>query len=88
VHARIKEFKSRKRFGVLKIVNRFSKIKEAFTVKLKMIFIDHYFRPHQTPKNAENIFKKTFTSDSSSQISRTIPHIHTSPFPKLLIFFT
>jgi hypothetical protein len=27
---------------------RFPKIKEAFIVKLKMIFIDHYFRSHQT----------------------------------------
>jgi hypothetical protein len=28
---------------------RFPKIKEGFTVKLKMIFVDHYFRPCQTP---------------------------------------
>jgi hypothetical protein len=39
------EFNFRKRFTVL---NRFSKIKEAFTVRLKMIFVDHYFRLYQT----------------------------------------
>jgi hypothetical protein len=52
------EFKSRKRFTVLKTVNYFLKIKEAFTVKQKMISVDHYFRFHQTPKNAKNIFPK------------------------------
>jgi hypothetical protein len=45
-----------KRFTVLKIVNRFSKIKEAFTVKPKMIFVDHYFRPYQIPKNDQKSF--------------------------------
>jgi hypothetical protein len=37
-----------KRFTVFKTVNRFPKIKEAFTVKPKIIFVDHYFRPYQT----------------------------------------
>jgi hypothetical protein len=37
----------------------FSKIIEAFTVKQKMISVDHYFRSHQTPKNAENIYAET-----------------------------
>jgi hypothetical protein len=49
---RNEEFRSRK------TVNRFSKIKEDFAVKLKMILFDHYFRPHQTPKNAEKHFFK------------------------------
>jgi hypothetical protein len=31
-----------------KTVNHFPKIKEGFTVKLKMVFVDHYFRPYQT----------------------------------------
>jgi flagellar basal body rod protein FlgC len=44
-----KKFKFRKRFMVLKTKNRFSKIKETFTIKLKMISVDHYFCPHQTP---------------------------------------
>jgi hypothetical protein len=39
-----------------KTVNRFSKIKETFTVKPKMISVDHYFHPHDTLKNVENIF--------------------------------
>jgi hypothetical protein len=43
------EFNFEKRFTVLKIVNRFPKIKEGFTVKPKMIFVDHYFLPYQTP---------------------------------------
>jgi hypothetical protein len=44
-----KEYNFRKRFTVFKTVNRFSKIKEAFTVKPKMVFVDHYFHPYQTP---------------------------------------
>jgi hypothetical protein len=47
------EFKFRKRFMI------FLKIKEAFTVKMKMIFVYHHFRLHQTPKNTKNIFQKT-----------------------------
>jgi hypothetical protein len=43
------EFNFGKRFTVFKTVNLFSQIKESFTVKPKMIFIDHYFRPYQTP---------------------------------------
>jgi len=39
----------------------FPKIKEVFTIKLKMIFIDYHFRLHPTPKNTENISKKYFT---------------------------
>jgi hypothetical protein len=38
-----------KRFTVFKTVNRFPKIKEGFTVKPKMVFVDRYFRPYQTP---------------------------------------
>jgi hypothetical protein len=53
-----------KRFTVLKIVNHFPKIKEAFMVKPKMIFVDHYFRPYQTPKNAEIIFQKSFYAET------------------------
>jgi len=46
---KVKEFNFGKRFTVFKIVNRFPKIKEGFTVKPKMIFVDHYFCPYQTP---------------------------------------
>jgi hypothetical protein len=52
------EFKSKKRFTIFIL-----KIKEAFTVKLKMISVDYYFRTHQIPKNAENIFQKTFYAE-------------------------
>jgi replicative DNA helicase len=51
-------FKSIKRFTILKAVNRFSKIKETFTVKLKMIFVDYHFQLHQTPKNTKNILHR------------------------------
>jgi hypothetical protein len=43
------EFNFEKRFTAFKIVNRFPKIKEAFTIKLKLIFVDYYFHPYQTP---------------------------------------
>jgi len=48
VHVRTKCLISKKRFTVLKIVNRFSKIKETFTIKLKIIYVDHYFCLYQT----------------------------------------
>jgi hypothetical protein len=38
-------------FTIFKTVNRFLKIKEVFTVKMKIIFVDHHFRLYQTPKN-------------------------------------
>jgi hypothetical protein len=43
------EYNFGKRFTVFKTVNRFPKIKEGFTVKPKMVFVDRYFRPYQTP---------------------------------------
>jgi hypothetical protein len=43
------EYNFEKQFTIFKIVNRFPKIKETFTVKMKMISVDHYFRPYQTP---------------------------------------
>jgi hypothetical protein len=51
-----KKFKSIKRFTVFKIVIHFSNIKEAFLVQQKMIYVDHHFQLHQTPKNTKNIF--------------------------------
>jgi hypothetical protein len=36
-------FKVGKWFMVLKIVNHFSKIKEEFSVKMKIFYVDHYF---------------------------------------------
>jgi hypothetical protein len=59
------EFKFIKRFTVFKTVNYFSKIKEAFTAKLKIISFNHYFHPYQTPKNAKNIFQKTFYTETN-----------------------
>jgi len=43
------EFNFVKRFTVLETVNCFPKIKEAFTIKLKMISVNYYFCPYQTP---------------------------------------
>jgi hypothetical protein len=49
---RIKSLNSEKDLRFLfKIVNRFSKIKEVFTVKLKMIFVGHHFQLYQTLNN-------------------------------------
>jgi len=64
------EFNFGKRFTVLKIVNRFPKIKEAFTIKPKMIFVDHYFRFYQTPKNTEIVFKKSFYAETNGALNR------------------
>jgi hypothetical protein len=52
------KFKSKKWFF-------FKKLKRLFTVKLKIIFIDHYFLYHQIPKNDKNIFPKTFYADTN-----------------------
>jgi hypothetical protein len=51
--------KLEKWFTVLKRGNHFTEIKEDFSVKLKMIFVDYYFTPHQTPKNI-NEYKSLF----------------------------
>jgi len=45
------ELKSIKQITVFKTVNRFLKIKKTFTVKVKMISVDHHFQLRQTPKN-------------------------------------
>jgi len=62
MRAKIKSLNSKK------TVNRFSKIKEVFTVKLKMIFVDHYICSHQTPKNIKNIFQKIFYAETNGTI--------------------
>jgi hypothetical protein len=54
------EFRFIKRFS-------FSKIEEVFAVKLKMISVDHYFRPHQTLKITKNIFQKTFYTEINEE---------------------
>jgi hypothetical protein len=53
---------------VLKTINHFPKIKEAFTVKQKMIFVDHYLHPHQTQKNAEKHFFKNILHQNKRSI--------------------
>jgi hypothetical protein len=51
----------------------FSKSKEAFTVKLKMISVDHYFRPHQTLKTPKHLKKKIFyTKTNKTLVKRLI----------------
>jgi hypothetical protein len=50
------EFNFEKRFTILKIVNSFPKIKEAFMIKLKMISIYYYFRPY---------FRKSFYAETN-----------------------
>jgi hypothetical protein len=52
-HKRVRKnerFKFIKWFTFLKTVNHFSKIKKNLLIKLKIIFVDHYFRLHQSQK--------------------------------------
>jgi hypothetical protein len=37
-----------------------------------MIFVDHYFRPNQTPKNAEIIFQKLFYAETNGALNLQI----------------
>jgi hypothetical protein len=62
------EFNFGKQFTVLKTVNRFRKIKEVFTVKLKMIFVDHYFSPRPNTVNAEIIFHESFYAETNGAL--------------------
>jgi hypothetical protein len=50
----------------------FPKIKEAFTVKLKMISVDHHFRFHQTQKNIKKYF---MPKQSEHKIESMILHL-------------
>jgi hypothetical protein len=52
----------------LQIINHFSEIEKKFMVKLKIISFDHYFRSHQTLKNAENIFQNTFYAETNRSL--------------------
>jgi hypothetical protein len=54
--------KLEKWFTVLKRGNHFTEIKEDFSVKLKIVSVDYYFTPHQTPKNTKIISENHFTS--------------------------
>jgi hypothetical protein len=51
---------------LLSLLNCFLKIKEVFTVKLKIIYVDHYFSP---PPNNESIFQKTFYAKTNVALS-------------------
>jgi hypothetical protein len=42
----------------LKIINHFSKIEDAFWVKLKIIFVDYHFQLHQISKKKKKKKKK------------------------------
>jgi hypothetical protein len=46
-------------------------MKEVFSVKLKMIFVEHHFVLHQTPKNTENIFQKIFNDQTNRALNKT-----------------
>lgn len=37
-----------------------------------MIFVDHYFRPNQTPENAEIIFQKSFYAETNGALDLNI----------------
>jgi hypothetical protein len=40
-------------------------IKEVFSVKLKIFFININFSSHQTPENTKNIFQKLFYANTN-----------------------
>jgi len=46
----------------------YQKIKETFTFKLKIIFVDYYFHPFKHRKNAESIFQKTFYAETNEAL--------------------
>jgi hypothetical protein len=60
--------KLEKLFTVLKRGNYFTKIKENFLVKLKMVSVDYYFTPHQTPENTKNDFLKLFYVETNGAL--------------------
>jgi hypothetical protein len=44
--------------------------------------VDYYFRPHQTPENAEIIFQKSFyaeTNGAKQDIGNLIIHVYSLP---------
>jgi hypothetical protein len=51
--------RTNKVFNHFKNKNHFSKIKEEFSVKYKIFFVDYYFMSYQTLKNTKNIFQKS-----------------------------
>jgi hypothetical protein len=57
--------KIKKWFTVFKTVNHFPKFKEEFSVKRKIFSVDYYFTSYQTPEYTENIFRKSFYSETN-----------------------
>jgi hypothetical protein len=57
-----------KRFTLLKSVNHFPKFTKYFWSNINHFPVDYYFRPYQTPKNAEIIFQKSFYAETNGAL--------------------
>jgi hypothetical protein len=64
------EFNLGKRFTVFKAVNRFPKIKEVFMVKMKIISVDHYFRPIAPTKHVK--MPKSFYAETNGTLEKKL----------------
>jgi len=54
---------------LLKSVNHFPKFTKHFLSNENHFSVDHYFRPYQTPKNAEIIFQKPFYAETNGALA-------------------
>jgi hypothetical protein len=50
---------------LLKSVNHFSKFTKHFWSNRNHFPVNYYFRPYQTPENAEIIFQKSFYAETN-----------------------
>jgi hypothetical protein len=57
-----------KRFTLLKSVNHFPKFTKHFLSNRNHFSVDYYFRPYQTPENAEIIFQKSFYVETNGAL--------------------
>jgi hypothetical protein len=57
-----------KRFTLLKSVNHFLKFTKHFWSNRNHFPVDYYFRPYQTPENAEVIFQKSFYAETNGAL--------------------
>jgi hypothetical protein len=66
-------------------VNRFLKIKKTFTIKLKMIFIDHHFLLHQVSKiKYKKYFPKSILGPTKRSITKRSINVAMEPSSSLL----
>ena len=52
----------------MKIVNHFSNIKNEFSVKKKIFYVDYYFTSHKIIENSKNILCKSFYGETNGAL--------------------